>query len=386
MRKTVLIAGLAICGFVSVLAEAADSGDASPLEPGRAAERKGDLDGTIKLMTAALGRPDLSAADRAEAYTKRGDAYREQGDDKAALADLEAALKLDPSDADAYLERGLIEAKQGQADPAKADYAKSVSLAPNLAATWFNEATAFHHERGFAPALRAIDKVMVLTPDDPVAHNERGVLQAMLGHGDEALAEYDKAIALKPDYPEAFYNRGLVEEDQGKYQPAVDDFSKLIRLKSNYAPAYESRGLDRFALGDFKGAADDFERGLALDPSVDLYRVLWLHLARARQNIPDADELDRNLSRFDRNRWPGPVATLFLGKATPADIEAAATKGDEQDLSDQRCDAAFYLGEFDLIHNDAVDAERKLRQAIDACRADSFERFGASTELKRIKG
>src|ERR1700735_896819 len=101
MRKTVLIAGLAICGFVSVLAKAADSGD-SPLEPGRAAELKGDLDGTIKLMTTALGRPDLSVADRVEAFTKRGDAYREQGDDKAALNDLEAALKLDPSDADAY--------------------------------------------------------------------------------------------------------------------------------------------------------------------------------------------------------------------------------------------------------------------------------------------
>jgi lipoprotein NlpI len=378
MRGLLVIIGLAIC--LPGVATAAG------IESGLAAEKRGDLDETIRLMTEALAAPNLSIADQAAAHARRGDAYRAEGKLDPALADLDTAIALAPEDFDAYLARALAFRAKGQNDKAEADLAKARVLQPTLSASWFNQATAFHYEQNYESAVRAMDKVLALTPDDPIAHNERGVLLAMLGRRKEALAEYDRAIALKPDYPEVYYNRGLVYEDQEQFAPAVADFDKLVRLKPNFAPAYESRGLGRFALGDFAGAAGDFERGLALDPSVDIYRALWLHLARARMKMPDSEELAHNSARFNNRRWPAPVVALFLGKATPDEIEAAAGQGEPEDLAGQRCDAAFYLGEFALEHDEPVRARQELQQALGNCPSDSFERFGAGAELQRLKG
>jgi lipoprotein NlpI len=371
-----LMIGLPACAL------AADDG----VEAGLAAELHGDLDGTIRLMSAALASPNLSAADQAAAHAKRGDALREQGKLEPALADLDMAIKLAPEDADAYLARGLALGAKGRTDAARADIDKARMLSPKLFSIWFNMATAFHGERNFAAAVRAMDKVLALTPDDPVAHNERGVLLAELGRREDALSEYAAAIALKPDYPEAYYNRGLIYEDREEFALAVADFDKLVRLKPNFAEGYEARGLDRFALGDFAGSAGDFERGLALDPLVDVYRALWLHLARARQKVPDDTEFASNVARFNVARWPGPVVELFLGKATPEQIDVAAGQGDPQDLPGQHCDAAFYLGEFALAHNEPDRARRELEVALRSCPHDSFERFGAGAELRRLKG
>jgi hypothetical protein len=80
------------------------------------------------------------------------------------------------------------------------------------------------------------------------------------------------------------------------------------------------------------------------------------------------------------------VVELFLGKATPEQIETAAGQGEAEDLPGQRCDAAFYLGEFALEHDEPTRAQQELQQALRSCPGDSFERFGAGAELERLKG
>jgi lipoprotein NlpI len=344
---------------------------------------RGDQDAAIRLLTQALAAPDLAPADQAVAYNDRGVAYRSKGQSDQALADFEAAIRVQPDDADGYLNRGLAYRDKGQADQATADIDKARQLQPGLTATYFNHATKFHFDRQYEQEIAAMDKVIALTPDDPVAYNARGGAQAMAGHIDRALADYEASIRLKPNYAEAYNNRGLLHEDQGRYDLAVADFDMLIKLKSNFPPAYEARGLGRFALGDFKGAAGDFEKGLKLDPSVDMYRVLWLHLARARMGKADPDELSRNAAMFRGQKWPSPVVALFLGKMTPAELHAASVEGDPEDLPGQSCDAVFYTGEYELLHKAASTAKKELEQAVKSCSSDSFERMGAVAELKR---
>jgi Tfp pilus assembly protein PilF len=55
-------------------------------------------------------------------------------------------------------------------------------------------------------ALDTIRAAVRLAPDDPVAHNNAGVILNAGGHYDLAARELRVAVRLAPDYEEAHYN------------------------------------------------------------------------------------------------------------------------------------------------------------------------------------
>jgi len=68
--------------------------------------------------------PDLAASDARVLHTRGISAYR-QGDLKAALADLDQALQLDPKYLPAYIDRGIIFYRQQKFDRAFADITRT---------------------------------------------------------------------------------------------------------------------------------------------------------------------------------------------------------------------------------------------------------------------
>ncbi len=175
----------------------------------------------------------------------------------------------------------------------------------------------------------------------------------------------------------ALGNRGNAYVRKGKYAEAIADFSAAIKLKPDYPEAFKSRGHARFFTGQFAAAASDFSQRLRLDPS-DVYRVLWLHLANSRGGAADIAQLSRNAATLDLAKWPGAVVNLYLGKSTPEQVRAAAAD------ASQNCEAAFYIGEYELLRRNNAAARDLFQEAANSCPQDFWEYQGAFSELRRL--
>jgi lipoprotein NlpI len=107
--------------------------------------------------------------------------------------------------------------------------------------------------------------------------------------------------------------------------------------------------------------------------------MIWRYLARERAGENAREELEANASRLKSADWPYPVVELYLGRRSPADLLSAVSGPDE------RCEAQFYIGEWDLLGGNNTAAAAALQIAADTCSKDFDEYTGALAELKRLK-
>src|SRR5580700_1860811 len=158
-------------------------------------------------------------------------------------------------------------------------------------------------------------------------------------------------------------------------------------LGSGYVPAssgFVSRGIAYFNTGRFAIAAGDFEHSLYIN-AAQVYGVLWLHLARARSNRDDTEELAGNAAKVDLKTWPGPVLAYYLKRIDANDVMAAARTGDAKTQREQGCEASLYVGEDAVLRQNTDEATRLLRQARETCPPNSVEYTTAEVELKRLE-
>jgi lipoprotein NlpI len=107
--------------------------------------------------------------------------------------------------------------------------------------------------------------------------------------------------------------------------------------------------------------------------------MIWLYLAASRSGGKTAKrDLQNGAARLKPSEWPFPVVEFYLGRRTPAAMLAAAQNPDE------RCEAQFYLGQWQLLQGKHIDSIEALRHAVEACPKDFNEYAGAVAELKRL--
>src|SRR5262245_54912324 len=124
------------------------------------------LDVQISGCTAVL-QSDVSAGNRAVAYTNRGIAYSGKKDYDRGIADFNEAIRLDPSLAEPYHNRGCAYQDKGNYDRAIADYSEAITIDPS----------------------RAV-----------IAYRNRGHLFEAQGRREEAIADFQQALAIDPKH------------------------------------------------------------------------------------------------------------------------------------------------------------------------------------------
>jgi lipoprotein NlpI len=216
------------------------------------------------------------------------------------------------------------------------------------------------------------------------------VLAARDGKYDDAIQLFTNAINsdelnLKAR-AQAYAYRGIAKATLGDYDAAQEDLNFSVALDSDYnADAYAFRGYMALVTGVPQKAAADLAKSANL--KIWAYNALWLSLARMKANIPDTDNvsLSNNAMTLNLGQWPGTVVKFMMGQAKREEVASAANEGDPAKAVERVCDADFYVGEYDLAHNDAARAKPLLQHAADKCPFASFERMGATAELKRLK-
>ncbi len=163
------------------------------------------------------------------------------------------------------------------------------------------------------------------------------------------------------------------------YDRAVADRDAAIKLDPNNMSTYRSRGYANSYIGHYEAAAADLARVVEKNPT-EAYPVLWHYLALARAGNGTAlTELQVDAGKLKQTEWPYPVAELFLGKRDLDAMVAAASS------DDQKCEAQYYGGMWNLIKNDRSRATAMLKAAVDSCPKSFIEYSGATAELKRLE-
>jgi len=257
------------------------------------------------------------------------------------------------------------------------------SPAPNTAVGFNNRGEAYRAKAQYERAIADFDEAIHLDPKLAAAFYNRGLANASKDQYDRAIADFDEAIRLDPKFVFAFNGRGDVYTLKAQYDRAIADFDQAIRLDPQQAVTFTGRGVANFNTGQFAAAADDFEQSLSLDAR-DGDVVLWLHLAHARSNRDDAQELASNARMVDPKTWPGPILAYYLGRVDADEVMRAAGNGSADMPRNQSCQAYFFVGEDAVLRQDIDEAARLLRQARDTCALDSFKHAAAEFELKRL--
>jgi tetratricopeptide (TPR) repeat protein len=398
----------------------------------------------IKGCTALIRSGKFSGQDLAVAFTNRGSAYDDERDEDRAIADHDQAIKIDPTLDLAFNNRANAYGRKGEIDRAIADYDEAIRLNPKFSAAFNNRGTTYRDDK--RNAIRAIadyDEAIRTNPKFADAYNNRGIALDSLGNRDRALADYTSAIRFDPKFALAYNNRGLEYREKGEYDAAIADFSAAIAIAARYANAYRNRGNAYVKKGDYTSAIPDFNTALAIkagdsetyagrglayakigdydhaiadydnviainpqdiaafsnrgyahfyrgdfaDAAADLSRVierdpdsyssLFRFLAQSRAGQA-ASDLEGAAKRMNSQDWPYAVFELYLARRDAAATLAAAQK------PEQRCEAQFYVGEWQILQGDRAAARQRFEEAAGSCPKLFIEYTGAQAELRRL--
>jgi tetratricopeptide (TPR) repeat protein len=338
---------------------------------------RGELDRAIADFDAAV-RLDPNSPDT---YINRGIARYRRGDLDRAIADYDEAIRLDPEDAYAYNDRGLALRAKGDLDRAISDHDHAIRLEPDTSAAYTNRGLDWQDKGDLDRAIADFDNAVRLNSNDALAYNNRALAWQAKGDLVRAVADYGEAIRSDPQFASAYSNRAKAWEKRGDFSRAIADCRELIRLDPQSAAAYLQRGRLLLFSGQLPSALADLNRANELAPN-DGYVALWLDIVGQRNSL--TNRLAGATRQVDMSKWPAPIIHLYLGESTPEAVLAAADDPNPRTRDRQVCEANFYSGELALQRDARGEATQLLRQAAARCPKAFFEYTAANVELKTL--
>ncbi len=223
-------------------------------------EEKGNARAAIADFDAALR---LNPKDH-RSFNNRAAAYVSLGDHTAALRDLDEAIRLNP-DSSYLANRGILKRNTGDLAGAVQDFDAVIERNPEHAEALCQRADTYRMQGNWTKAIADYEGCLRLDPRSDKALNGRAICYACLGDRSAALRDFDRAIQLSPDRS-YFVNRGIVKRDMKDCAGALQDFNGVIGHNPRDAEALYQRAETFRMQGDWGKATADCEAVLRLDP------------------------------------------------------------------------------------------------------------------------
>jgi len=228
--------------------------------------RAADASAAMAFCTEFAHDEDQPAARRAEAFVARARAHEVQNQTIAAIADLTAALELNPKSAAAFHRRGMLWTRERNFDQAIKDFSSALVLSPRSLEFFVARGVAYRGKKDIKRSITDFDRALAINPRSELAYYERGLTKLDDRDLAGANADLEKALELNPKLALAQFALGNVRHAERNLKAAIAAYDKAVRID----PAIEyyvsnARGLAKFELGDCSGAIDDFSRALAIN-------------------------------------------------------------------------------------------------------------------------
>jgi serine/threonine protein kinase/Flp pilus assembly protein TadD len=194
----------------------------------------------LGLAESQSGAAALPAPRTAWEYDALGRSYLAAGDLERAAAELDRAVRLDPSGLWPNYYRGLCAYRQRRYEDAALAFSVCVGVAPGYARCRYHRALAC----------------------------------TALGRADEALADYDRALQLDPGLASALLNRGMLHYGARRHDLAVADLEQALRRGADPALAGYDLAIVHLARRDRPAALACLRQVLVRDPRQEAARAL----------------------------------------------------------------------------------------------------------------
>jgi len=129
-----------------------------------------------------------------------------------------------------------------------------------------NLAKKFRSTKQYDTALKYVNVMILLEPDNATAYCIRADIYYELNRPYEAFNDYNKAIMLEPTTVAALIGRGNIYSAQGKQDQAISDFTYASTLSPDLDFVYFNRGNAYFAKESYKIAIQDYSKAIILNP------------------------------------------------------------------------------------------------------------------------
>ncbi|HEX8200428.1 MAG TPA: tetratricopeptide repeat protein, partial [Isosphaeraceae bacterium] len=221
----------------------------------------------------ALARmnPDTDDELRYILFVNRGVLHHQRQQWAAAVTDLEAAIKINPSKAFPYNALSDVYARQNRLADALTWLTKAIRHQADGADLYLKRARLHVRRHEIDPALIDLGDAIRLAESGSLtraaAHLERGRLLHGRRHYDEALADYDTALTIAPTDAETHRLRADALLKLGRDDEVIGSCDAYLAGGRPSADLHHLRGLARADLDDQPGAIEDFTQSLALRPN-----------------------------------------------------------------------------------------------------------------------
>jgi tetratricopeptide (TPR) repeat protein len=213
-------------------------------------------------------------------HFNRGMGYHHAGEYMRAWTDFNEAIKLHKF-ARGYHARAFLKQDMGAFDGALADMDRAVALAPS---DWFGfyYRALLQRDRGdYDGATADLYRAAKLAPDEKRIRLMQALVLADAGDIDAAREMINKVISEGGNESAGFYARAAVAFKEGRMDAAKDDLAKVLELGKDVVAARTLMGRIREARGDILGAKKHYRLALA-EPDRDLEGRPTRRLARER--------------------------------------------------------------------------------------------------------
>lgn len=321
-----------------------------------------------------------------DALTAKGIEAAGTTNDIAAASYLEEAVQLGPQNAAAYAKLGEVYDAADKDDKAIANYEAALRIDSGLTALYVPLGTAYFKAGEIAKADSYALKAEALGPESADVRFLRGLIQFRQNRNEQALASFDRAIFLNSDLVTAYYYRGEVLDRLEKDDQAVASYQAAVAKDPGFAPAWHDMGVVYYNSGQYKEAANAYQQAIKNDPSdaqahanlASSYRQLeqykeangeYWQAAQTIKNDPDLHS-EWGYCLGKTNEWDKAVAqTIKAQELSPTAIDYTntgwayynAAQADKQAQKDAEAAANYEIGKAFL--QKAVTSDPKLDAA-----------------------
>ncbi len=331
-------------------------------------------DGRKKARSAIDRALELSADDRqrSEALLYRA-RLRDKAEDR--LADLDAAIKADPTHTKAWQLRAAVHREGGRIEEAVHDLEKLLENDRDNVPVLQALAEALANLKRYELAHEHVEKAIELAPNEPTNYILRAGIYQEQQELEKAIADLDKALELEPS-SNALLMRARLHYFADDLPTARADVEQYLRIKPDSLEAVLLRSLIAAADKRFREAISDLQQVVARVPNrVDL-KLQLATFYNYDQRPSKAIKLTTEIIEDDDANWRAlrtrADALLSVGKHAEAidDYSAALELQPEDDgiLNN----LAWVLATSPV--DDVRDGTRAIVLAKKACEVTNFER------------
>jgi tetratricopeptide (TPR) repeat protein len=206
-----------------------------------------------------------------DSYLWRARLYADVGEKDKAMADVQAARKVDPASGEAIRQLASLYADNGKKDQALTLLDTRIDEGGKDKPDFQSAKAEILGEAGDKDgALTTIDAAIASTPGNADLLNSRCWLKGTLGVMlDTALKDCTKSIELSESPERAMDSRAMVYFRMNRFDDALADLNAALELNPQLPASMYMRGVIRKRMGDVKAAEGDLAAARMMAPQID---------------------------------------------------------------------------------------------------------------------